>query len=395
MNHKAQILKMLEDGKINAEEAFKLIEALDKDSETSTPNDSKKVTVERPTEENRREKETTQESQNTGSKKNTFEDIFSDITNDFQKLFNSEKVSETWKNVRNSEQTQQVKNTVGKAFDSVKNTNFESMFSQGPKNRLIETIDEDINRMNIDVTHGNISIVPTERVTTVKFEVTPLYKKLDKKKNYFQDIICEVNDGNLNIVSDAKFVKVNVEVLLNQDALKRIIISGTNGNVDLADHTFDELSVDLLNGNIKLDGTMSNNAFLRTSRGNVTVNKGSHKVLEMISMFGTINTDKLYAKELNVSANGAVNITLESQTESAILNSNMGNINLTVPRDRHFEGRMSTVLGQLNYPSDIEVRSMKHQDIGMKEVMLINDTDEPSVYLEVSTKFGSVTLHRK
>lgn len=395
MNHKAQILKMLEDGKINAEEAFKLIEALDKDSETSTPNDSKKVTVERPTEENRREKETTQESQNTGSKKNTFEDIFSDITNDFQKLFNSEKVSETWKNVRDSEQTQQVKNTVGKAFDSVKNTNFESMFSQGPKNRLIETIDEDINRMNIDVTHGNISIVPTERVTTVKFEVTPLYKKLDKKKNYFQDIICEVNDGNLNIVSDAKFVKVNVEVLLNQDALKRIIISGTNGNVDLADHTFDELSVDLLNGNIKLDGTMSNNAFLRTSRGNVTVNKGSHKVLEMISMFGTINTDKLYAKELNVSANGAVNITLESQTESAILNSNMGNINLTVPRDRHFEGRMSTVLGQLNYPSDIEVRSMKHQDIGMKEVMLINDTDEPSVYLEVSTKFGSVTLHRK
>ena len=395
MNHKAQILKMLEDGKINAEEAFKLIEALDKDSETSTPNDSKKVTVERPTEENRREKETTQESQNTGSKKNTFEDIFSDITNDFQKLFNSEKVSETWKNVRDSEQTQQVKNTVGKAFDSVKNTNFESMFSQGPKNRLIETIDEDINRMNIDVTHGNISIVPTERVTTVKFEVTPLYKKLDKKKNYFQDIICEVNDGNLNIVSDAKFVKVNVEVLLNQDALKRIIISGTNGNVDLADHTFDELSVDLLNGNIKLDGTMSNNAFLRTSRGNVTVNKGSHKVLEMISMFGTINTGKLYAKELNVSANGAVNITLESQTESAILNSNMGNINLTVPRDRHFEGRMSTVLGQLNYPSDIEVRSMKHQDIGMKEVMLINDTDEPSVYLEVSTKFGSVTLHRK
>ena len=395
MNHKAQILKMLEDGKINAEEAFKLIEALDKDSETSTPNDSKKVTVERPTEENRREKETTQESQNTGSKKNTFEDIFSDITNDFQKLFNSEKVSETWKNVRDSEQTQQVKNTVGKAFDSVKKTNFESMFSQGPKNRLIETIDEDINRMNIDVTHGNISIVPTERVTTVKFEVTPLYKKLDKKKNYFQDIICEVNDGNLNIVSDAKFVKVNVEILLNQDALKRIIISGTNGNVDLADHTFDELSVDLLNGNIKLDGTMSNNAFLRTSRGNVTVNKGSHKVLEMISMFGTINTGKLYAKELNVSANGAVNITLESQTESAILNSNMGNINLTVPRDRHFEGRMSTVLGQLNYPSDIEVRSMKHQDIGMKEVMLINDTDEPSVYLEVSTKFGSVTLHRK
>lgn len=401
MDHKTQILKMLEDGKITAEEAFKLIEALEKDSKASDTNETKdphKVTVERPHErshEKATEKVKDNEQSQEQSKAKSFEDIFSDITNDFQRLFNSEKVSSTWKNIRDSEQTQQVKDTVEKAFDSVKNSNFESMFTQGPKNRLIETINEDVSRLNIDVTHGNISIVPTERVTTVKFEVIPLYRKLDKKKNYFQDIICEVNDGSLNIVSDAKFVKVNVEVLLNQESLKRVIISGTNGNVDLSSHTFDELSVDLLNGNVTLDGTMTNNAFLRTSRGNVSVDKGSHKVLEMISMFGAIKTGELHAKELNVSANGAVNIVLESQTASAVLNSNMGNINLTVPRDRQFEGRMSTVLGTLNYPSDIEVRSMKHQDIGMKEVMLINDTDEESMYLEVSTKFGSVTLHRK
>lgn len=304
-------------------------------------------------------------------------------------------MSSTIKNIRENEQAKQVFDTVENAFESVKNKNFESMFSQGPKNRLIETINEDVSRMNIDVTHGDISIIPTERVTTVKFEVTPLYRKLDKKKNYFEDIICEVNDGTLNIVSDAKFVKVNVEVLMNQAELKRLIISGTNGNVNLSSHIFDDLTVDLLNGNITLDGTITTNAFLRTSRGNVSVDKGSHKTLEMISMFGAIKTGDLHAKELNVSANGAVNIVLDKQTESAVLNSNMGNINLTVPRDRHFEGRMSTVLGQLNYPSDIEVRSMKHQDIGMKEVMLINNTDEASVYLEVSTKFGSVTLHRK
>ena len=140
---------------------------------------------------------------------------------------------------------------------------------------------------------------------------------------------------------------------MNQAELKRLIISGTNGNVNLSSHIFDDLTVDLLNGNITLDGTITTNAFLRTSRGNVSVDKGSHKTLEMISMFGAIKTGDLHAKELNVSANGAVNIVLDKQTESAVLNSNMGNINLTVPRDRHFEGRMSTVLGQLNYPSDI------------------------------------------
>lgn len=382
MDHKARILQMLEEGKITAQEAFQLIEALD-EKESGT-----EQTGEDPAK-GKREKTKSQ------SKSKSVEDIFSDITSDFQKLFSSEKVSSTIKNIRENEQAKQVFDTVENAFESVKNKNFESMFSQGPKNRLIETINEDVSRMNIDVTHGDISIIPTERVTTVKFEVTPLYRKLDKKKNYFEDIICEVNDGTLNIVSDAKFVKVNVEILMNQAELKRLIISGTNGNVNLSSHIFDDLTVDLLNGNITLDGTITTNAFLRTSRGNVSVDKGSHKTLEMISMFGAIKTGDLHAKELNVSANGAVNIVLDKQTESAVLNSNMGNINLTVPRDRHFEGRMSTVLGQLNYPSDIEVRSMKHQDIGMKEVMLINNTDEASVYLEVSTKFGSVTLHRK
>lgn len=382
MDHKARILQMLEEGKITAQEAFQLIEALDeKESGTEQTGED--------TAKGKREKTKSQ------SKSRSVEDIFSDITSDFQKLFSSEKVSSTIKNIRENEQAKQVFDTVENAFESVKNKNFESMFSQGPKNRLIETVNEDVSRMNIDVTHGDISIIPTERVTTVKFEVTPLYRKLDKKKNYFEDIICEVNDGTLNIVSDAKFVKVNVEVLMNQAELKRLIISGTNGNVNLSSHIFDDLTVDLLNGNITLDGTITTNAFLRTSRGNVSVDKGSHKTLEMISMFGAIKTGDLHAKELNVSANGAVNIVLDKQTESAVLNSNMGNINLTVPRDRHFEGRMSTVLGQLNYPSDIEVRSMKHQDIGMKEVMLINNTDEASVYLEVSTKFGSVTLHRK
>lgn len=383
MDHKARILQMLEEGKITAQEAFQLIEALDEKSSQTEPKLEQKTTEDNST-----------KTKSSGKSKSV-EDIFSDITSDFQKLFNSEKVSSTIKNIRENEQAKQVFSTVENAFESVKNSNFESMFSQGPKNRLIETINDDVSRLNLDVTHGNITIVPTERVTTVKFEVTPLYRKLDKKKNYFEDIICEVNDGTLNVVSDAKFVKVNVEILMNQAELKRLIISGTNGNVNLSTHIFEELTVDLLNGNITLDGTITTNAFLRTSRGNITVDKGSHKTLEMISMFGAIKTGDLHAKELTVSANGAVNIVLDKQTESAVLNSNMGNINLTVPRDRHFEGRMSTVLGQLNYPSDIEVRSMKHQDIGMKEVMLINDTDDASVYLEVSTKFGSVTLHRK
>lgn len=383
MDHKARILQMLEEGKITAQEAFQLIEALDEKGAQTEPKVEQKTTEDNST-----------KTKSSGKSKSV-EDIFSDITSDFQKLFNSEKVSSTIKNIRENDQAKQVFSTVENAFESVKNSNFESMFSQGPKNRLIETINDDVSRLNLDVTHGNITIVPTERVTTVKFEVTPLYRKLDKKKNYFEDIICEVNDGTLNVVSDAKFVKVNVEILMNQAELKRLIISGTNGNVNLSTHIFEELTVDLLNGNITLDGTITTNAFLRTSRGNITVDKGSHKTLEMISMFGAIKTGDLHAKELTVSANGAVNIVLDKQTESAVLNSNMGNINLTVPRDRHFEGRMSTVLGQLNYPSDIEVRSMKHQDIGMKEVMLINDTDDASVYLEVSTKFGSVTLHRK
>jgi hypothetical protein len=55
---------------------------------------------------------------------------------------------------------------------------------------------------------------------------------------------------------------------------------------------------------------------------------------------------------------------------------------------------LSTVVGQINYPPDLDARFMKSQDIGFKELMLVNDTDEKALLLEVGTKFGSVTLHR-
>ena len=103
MDHKARILQMLEEGKITAQEAFQLIEALDeKESGTEQTGED--------TAKGKREKTKSQ------SKSRSVEDIFSDITSDFQKLFSSEKVSSTIKNIRENEQAKQVFETVEKRY---------------------------------------------------------------------------------------------------------------------------------------------------------------------------------------------------------------------------------------------------------------------------------------
>lgn len=382
MDNKDRILKMLEEGKITSEEAVRLLDAIESkpDREQTAQNEGSR-------------QEHTRNTAEEDSK-----DVFQQFMSEFQRYVNTDKANQAFSQVKSrlegQKQTAQVYKTFEKAFDNVKNSTIDSMFTQGSKNRLIETIEDSYSNISVDITNGNVKVVPTDRVTTAKFEVTPFYRKLDKQRNYFQDIICEVKNDELIIVSDIRTARVNVELQVNPSLVNRLIVSGSNGNVSIEGQEFNDLTVDLLNGSINLDETASSSAFIRTSRGNVNVKGGAHGALELISMVGTINTETLNAKDVTVSSNGSVNISLNERTESATINANMGSININVPHGRALEGRLSTVVGQINYPPDLDARFMKSQDIGFKELMLVNDTDEKALLLEVGTKFGSVTLHR-
>lgn len=397
MDSKERILKMLEEGKITSEEAIRLMETMDEKENGSQPDSSEEADGK------------DQKNNDQYWDGNMFSDLYNQFMGEVNKYVNSDKINEkykdvnerankTYKDVRNkfdnSQQASQIFKSVEKAFDSVRTTSFDSMFAGGAKNRLIETIDEEYSSISIDITNGNINIVPTDRVQTAKFEVTPFYRKLDNKRNYFKDIICEVRNGELVIVSDIRAAKVNVELNLNPETIKRMIISGSNGDVTLNSQEIKDLTIDLLNGDVNLEKTVTDQAYVRTSRGNITVAEGAYGAVELVSMVGTINTDQFNAKDITVSANGSVNLTLQNTTESATINTNMGSINLSIPQGRALEGRLSTVVGQLNYPPEVDARFMKHQDFGLKELMLVNDTDEPGLFIEAGTKFGSVTLHR-
>src|SRR5699024_5122036 len=96
-----------------------------------------------------------------------------------------------------------------------------------------------------------LEIRPTEGVTAARFEITSFYKQLDKKRNYFEEIFCSVKDGNLEIVSPLRSARVNIVLEVNSEALDRLIVSSSNGNVDVKGLLVKDLSVDLLNGNIK------------------------------------------------------------------------------------------------------------------------------------------------
>src|SRR5690625_2563795 len=199
MDSKERILKMLEEGKITSEEAIRLMETMDK-----RENGNQSASAD-----------------DTGEKKKTGDeywdggivnDLFQQFMGEVNKYVKPDKLNKTYKDVNerasrtyqdmrtkfdSNQQASQVFKSVERAFDSVKNTNFDSVFSGGAKNRLIETLDEPFSSISLDITNGDIKIVPTDRVQTAKFEVTPFYRKLDTKRNYFQDIICEVKNDEL------------------------------------------------------------------------------------------------------------------------------------------------------------------------------------------------------
>ena len=376
MNGKERILKMLEEGQITTKEAIDLMNALNYEEHNNETNDK-------------------------SDDDNSLFKFFENMTDEVGKYLDPEVIQKnaqkTYQDVRNKTKVSKgavdILNTLESIFDKAKVGNIDAIFQEGAKNKLIETIDEDFSSITLDVTNGNVEIRPTEGVTAARFEITSFYKQLDKKRNYFEEIFCSVKDGNLEIVSPLRSARVNIVLEVNSEALDRLIVSSSNGNVDIKGLLVKDLSVDLLNGNIKTEDFTAKTAFLRTSRGNLEVLDSTFTDLELISMLGAISTRDLDVEEIEIKANGSVGLSLNEDTREAKIATNMGSINVEVPAHRKVEGRLNTVMGQINYPPGLNIRDMKPSDLGLKEIMIINDTDEAGLVIEASTKVGSVTLH--
>src|SRR5699024_12139344 len=134
-------------------------------------------------------------------------------------------------------------------------------------------------------------------------------------------------NGELIIVADIRAAKVNVELNLNPETIKRMIISGSNGDVTMKKQEVKDLTIDLLNDDVNLEETVTDQAYVRTSRGNITVDRGAYGNVELVSMVETINTDQLNAKDINLSDKGSVNLTIKNKNESNKKNTNKSDLN--------------------------------------------------------------------
>lgn len=377
MDSKARILKMLEDGLITTKEAIDLMNALNEDDQDKKHTNDKK------------------------EEDNSIYKFFENMTDEVGKILDPDTIQknakETFNDVRRkakaTKSTSDILKTLEDVFDKAKTGDIDAIFQQGSKNKLIETIEEDFSSVTLDVTNGNVEVKKTDGVTAVRFEVTPFYRKLDKKRNYFEDIFCEVKNGNLEIMSPLRSAKVNVVLEINERALDHLHISSSNGSVDVEDLLLKDLSIDILNGDIEVDDISAKHAFVRTSRGSLEIKESAFTNLELVSMLGTISTKELDVEEIDIKANGSVSLSLNEDTRDAKIQTNMGSINVEIPSGRKVEGRLNTVLGHINYPPGLNIRDMKPSDLGLKEIMIINDTDESGLVIEASTKVGSVTLH--
>lgn len=268
MDSKARILKMLEDGLITTKEAIDLMNALNEDDQDKKHTNDKK------------------------EEDNSIYKFFENVTDEVGKILDPDTIQknakETFDDVRRkakaTKSTSDILKTLEDVFDKAKTGDIDAIFQQGSKNKLIETIEEDFSSVTLDVTNGNVEVKKTDGVTAVRFEVTPFYRKLDKKRNYFEDIFCEVKNGNLEIMSPLRSAKVNVVLEINERALDYLHISSSNGSVEIEDLLLKDLSIDILNGDIEVDDISAKHAFVRTSRGSLEIKESAFTNLELVSM---------------------------------------------------------------------------------------------------------------
>ncbi|WP_313755914.1 DUF4097 family beta strand repeat-containing protein [Tissierella sp.] len=267
---KMMILSMLEEGKITAEDAIKLMEALE-DMET-------------PKNHNKSKEETYDDSQEEKSSKpifNTLEDIGSDISNVLSNMFDGLK-------------------DVGNSF--IFRNNYETITTD----LNLDISDMNLPKLDLKTVNGSILLKPTIN-DNLFIKVTCQYKKglFSPDEPYFDF------SANENIITfNPKYnsnISIKLDVSLPRKHYDEIILNSSNGKIDIQELNTDILKCITTNSSINIVKLNSKEIDLTTKNGKIECKDISSNIIKSFTTNSSIFLTDLRSLEIEAkTANGKI-----------------------------------------------------------------------------------------
>ncbi|WP_246942633.1 DUF4097 family beta strand repeat-containing protein [Bacillus pinisoli] len=367
VEERKRILKMIEEGKLSAEEAMALLEQLEKDH---------------------KEMEEKQES------------FVTELST--QVNWNEGESSFQSKAAKAASLKKTVLDFMDKAYKKIKD--FDLDFNFGPATsvkHIFQHSDVYLTDVDIDVANGSVRLVPwTERDVRVECEakVYQTESQDEARKVFLQDVLFSIEGGKLRYSVQKKKMKVNAVMYLPKEHYHAISVRLFNGKIDGEQISVKDFKAKTANGKITLTNFQTEKLEVETANGHITLTKLDTQKIEAETINGTIKVDGSYKKADLQSFNGNIICTVnDARCETLFIKSTTGNIDMMVPKRISMQGEVKTNIGNILCEIRDVLKKEEKQDVVQKylkfSTLPVEGTDP--LLVDVDTKTGSVLIQEK
>lgn len=363
------ILKMIEDGKITAEEGLQLLNAL--------KDDTVEAGGEEATEQAAQSKEISTDvdwssgaSYSQAEKKSpSFAARFSDFVED--------------------------------AIQKIKEFDLDFNFGSSVEvEHVFQHQDAQIEKVDISIENGNLLLRPwDENDVRIECQVKVFkVKDQDEARNTFIDVIdFSVKDQVLKFHSPKKSMKVNTIVYVPKNHLEEVNLYVFNGKVNGEGALVSrDIDVKTVNGAIEFEKIVTQDGDFETANGAITIPKLDAVHSEAKTINGTVKVGALQGKFDGETLSGTIEYSLlEPADARAYIKTTTGSVIVQVPDNVKTEGKLKTTVGGIHCKlDDFAVVDEKKEFANNKMSFLSNKSGEYSFYVEAEATTGSVTVKR-
>lgn len=389
MEERKMILKMIEDGKISAEEGLQLLQAL-KDDKSDTSGSQQG------------EKQSYRERKGPHSEAKPFEDDH-EATKKETDHYVSRDVNWEGGGYKRTEEkitsfASRFSDFVEDAVHKIKEFDLDFNFGSSVEvQHIFQHKNATVKDINIHIENGSITFRPwDEEDVRVECNVK-VYRVSDTdeaRRVFLDEAGFSLDNATLRLQAKKRSMKVDTIVYVPKHNLEKINFYAFNGKISGENVSVKRLESKAVNGRINFEKVEAEDVRLETVNGTISVTRLEADNCDAKTVNGTVSISSVKGNFDVETLNGTVHYTLlEPSNAKAYIKTTTGSVNVHVPDNVKTEGELKTTVGgiQCDLPQ-MTVIDEKKDFASKKMSFLANKNETAHFYVEAEATTGAISI---
>lgn len=261
-------------------------------------------------------------------------------------------------------------------------------------NHIFQDHPEEVNRIEVDVKNGSVELSPwDEDFVQVDCEVK-VYKVASKdeaREKFIRETLFETVNHKLLFACEPRDMKVTATIYIPKKTYDSIDLSLFNGDMNGQAIKAKNLHAKTVNGSITFPGLHVEKAEIETGNGTISV-EGKAEDIELETLNGPIKAVGAF-RDLDAETFSGLITAKLSEPGVISLKSTTGNVRVSVPKHMQINGELVTAFGSLNCEvGSFEVLREK-KEMAQRLLKFVSNKSSTSILtLDANTKTGAITV---